>query len=635
MLKLQYDEGRETLSLKTGAIDFEFHRDKLYEIITLSDEDIKKINKSRINKQIYLPSAQMLPGQERYGSFVVNTLINAAYKYFSEVVTPTHNWTKATYKQVWNWTWMALEQNNRMYDPRFRDIISPEKKFEFEIKKDWAKYEYFLKGEKIEGYLKLKGTIDLVTKIDDNTIEIIDWKGLALDTPIPTIKGWKTMGELKVGDIIFDKDGVQTAVVGKSEVKTRPSYKITFDDKSSVVCDDEHLWLLKDGTVCVTTDLKVKNRISTTKPLRYGKKDLPIDPYVLGLWLGDGRNRSAEICGADSFVFDKIREKGYKLGENISSKDGFHVHTVYKTTKFLRQLDLLHNKHIPQIYLESSFSQRLDLLHGLMDSDGSVNSVRKQAIFTNCNLRLSTDVKKLLISLGQKPLQSFVKAHGFGLEVDCYPLSFKPIDINPFSLPRKAEKVVKEWGCGKSNYREIKQIEFLGKRETQCIKVDSPSSTYLCTENMIPTHNTGKMFNWGQNKPKTYETLQKDKQLMFYYYASKHIFPEYENIMITINFIRDGGPVTVCFDDSDYNEVESMVKETFLKVKNNEEPKLLDPTYRDHRCNKFCAFYKKQVDGKPLCAHIKDSIDTYGIQHTTDTEMVKGFTPGFYSAPGE
>jgi hypothetical protein len=635
LLKLEYDRGEKLLKLKTGAIDVEFERDKLYEITTLSDEDVKKINKSRINKQFFLPSSQIEFGQERYGSFVVNTLINAAYKHFSEKISPQHPWTRATYKTCWNWTWMALEQYNRMYDPRFSKIISPEQRFEFEIKEDWAKYEYFLKGKKLEGYLKLKGTIDLVTEVDENTIEIRDWKGLALNTPIPTIKGWKTMADLKVGDIIFDKDGVQTAVIGKSQVKKRPCYKITFDDKSSVVCDDEHLWLLKNGNISDTINLKLKDQIETAKPLRYSKKELPIDPYVLGLWLGDGRNRNAEICGSDLFVFEEIKRRGYKIGKNISTNENCNAHTVFHMTNRLRQLNLLKNKHIPEIYLESSFQQRLDLLRGLMDSDGNVNSVRKQAIFTNCNKRLSDDVIKLLLSLGQKPLQSHVKSKGFGLVVDNYPISFKPIDINPFLLPRKANKILKEWGYGKSNFRWIKNIELIGEGETQCIKVDSPSSTYLCTENMIPTHNTGKMFNWGKNEPKSYETLQKDKQLMFYYYAAKHIFPQYENIMITIIFVRDGGPVTVCFDDSDYQEVENMIKEAFLSVKNNQEPKLLDPSYRDHRCNKFCAFYKKQVDGKPLCAYIKDSLDEYGMDHTTDTEIVKGFSPGYYENPGE
>ena len=59
--------------------------------------------------------------------------------------------------------------------------------------------------------------------------------------------------------------------------------------------------------------------------------------------------------------------------------------TVLDTTHKLRKLGLLHNKHIPQIYLRSSVEQRLELLRGLMDSDGSVNTVRRQCVFTNCN----------------------------------------------------------------------------------------------------------------------------------------------------------------------------------------------------------------------------------------------------------
>lgn len=322
LLKIQYDEGKDILSLKTKAVEVEFNREDLYAVSQLSNSDIDKINKSRKNKQIYKPDAVLEYGHTRIGSKVVNTLINASYKYFSETVSPQHDWTQATFKQTWNCVWMALEQNKRIYDPRFRKIIQPEEHFNIEIKKPWSKYSYFLNGKKIEGNLTLKGTIDLVTEVDSNTIEIIDWK-------------------------------------------------------------------------------------------------------------------------------------------------------------------------------------------------------------------------------------------------------------------------------------------------------------------------FGRMFNFGKNQDKTYETLQKDIQLMFYYYAAKQIFPQYENIIITINFIRDGGPQTICFDKSDYLEIEKKIEETFTEIKNNNSPKLLDPTYKDHRCNKFCYFYKKKVEGKPFCAHIKDRIEEFGIDYVTETETADGFTIGHYEAPGE
>lgn len=637
LLKIQYDKGNERLKLKTSAIDLDIDREDIYIPTSLKDSDIDKINYSRRNKQIYLPTARLPYGQVRYGSKVVNKLITDSYTYFSTVVSPDHPWTNASYKQAWNWTWMALEQNNRAYDPRFRTIIAPEQKFDLKIEKDWAKYEFYLKGEKVEGYLGLKGTIDLVTKVDDNTIEIIDWKALPIETLLPTPDGWTTMGEVQVGDVLFDKNGKKTKVVGKSKVKQNKCYKIYFDDKTTVVSDVDHIWHLHDGKNKPAHELKVKDKISVTKAIETEQKDLPIDPYVLGLWLGNGRNRGGEICSAYDFVFEEIVKRGYEIGEDIGGKNRCQSHTVLGLTDSLRKLNLLHSKHIPDIYLRASISQRLDLLRGLMDSDGNVNVGRKQAVFTSCSKTLSDDVKKLLITLGQRVNQSNLNRDtNFKKNINVYPLHFRPLDINPFLVPEKADRIDPEWGPGQSNIRRIVKIEELeGEKTVQCIKVDSPSNTFLCTENMIPTHNTGKMFNWGKNEAKTFESLHEDKQLMFYYYAARQIFPQYKNIIITINFIRDGGAQTIAFDDSILEATENMIRQTFEEIKANEKPKLLDPTYNDHRCRLFCPFFKKKIGATPYCRYIADRIDELGIEYVTDTEMREGFTPGYYESPGE
>ena len=635
LLKMQYDEGKETLSLKTSAIDISCHREDLYIATRLTDEDINKINKTRINKQIFLPTAKLPYGQIRYGTIVVNKLITAAYEHFSKTVSPHHPWVKASYLNCYNWTWMALEQNNRHYDPRFRKIISPEQKFDLKIEEDWAKYSYFYQGQQIDGYLGLKGTIDLVTEVNEDTIEVIDWKGLPLDTPLPTPSGWTTMGDVKIDDILFDMDGNQTKVIGKSKVKNKPCYKITFDDTSTAICDDEHLWTLNNGNVVPVTKLKKRDKISLTKPINTENVDLPIDPYVLGYWLGNGRNRGGEICSSDQFIFDEITKRGYNLGEDIGDGENCESKTIFNLTKELRKLNLLHNKHIPSIYLRASYEQRLDLLRGLMDSDGNVNEVRKQAIFTSCTKELSNDTKELLLTLGQRPLQSYITRIVFDKEVEVYPISFRPVDINPFLLPRKADRIDINWGPGESNRRLIKNIELIDNQETQCISVDSPTSTYLCTENMIPTHNTGKMFNWGKNEAKTFETLQEDKQLMFYYYAIRKLFPNYKNVILTINFVRDGGAFSVPFDDSILPKIEGVIRDTFEDIKNKEMPKRLDPTYQDHRCKLFCPFFKRKVEGNNYCRHITDKIEDFGIDYVTETETREGHYVGYYENPGE
>lgn len=114
--------------------------------------------------------------------YSLNTIIEQVYKYYSEKTTH-HKWTIKDYKDCHAWVYKAIEFNNGMFDPRNRNILQPEQHFDFEIKKPWAKYSYNLDdGSKLDGYLAMKGTIDLITMVNDDTIEIIDWKtGRRLD----------------------------------------------------------------------------------------------------------------------------------------------------------------------------------------------------------------------------------------------------------------------------------------------------------------------------------------------------------------------------------------------------------------------------------------------------------------------
>lgn len=332
-------------------------------------------------------------------------------------------------------------------------------------------------------------------------VNMCDWKGLALDTKIPTPSGWTTMKDIKEGDQVFDARGKVCNVVGKSDVRKRPCFKLTFADTTTVVCDDEHLWVVgdKEGRVVDTKTLfeefkeGAREIVRLARPLDTPDVDLPLHPYVLGIWLGDGKHTSGEITNPEDFIWEKIKSCGYELGENYGrNTDRCRVHTVRGIRTALKELGVLGNKHVPAMYLRAGYEQRMQLLHGLMDSDGSANTVRKQAIFTSCSKRLSDDTMELLCSLGQRPLQSTTTQRGFGLTVTAYPISFRPQGINPFTLPRKADRMDAKWGPGLSWNRKFKSIEPVSTVPTQCIAVDSADSTYLCTERMLPTHNSGK-----------------------------------------------------------------------------------------------------------------------------------------------
>lgn len=114
-------------------------------------------------------------------TYNLNIIIEQVYKYYSEA-NPHHKWAVKDYKDCHAWVYKAIEFNSGMFDPRNRNILCPEQRFDIEIKKPWAKYSYDTDEGKLEGHLALKGTIDLITLVNDNTIEIIDWKtGRRLD----------------------------------------------------------------------------------------------------------------------------------------------------------------------------------------------------------------------------------------------------------------------------------------------------------------------------------------------------------------------------------------------------------------------------------------------------------------------
>ena len=125
-------------------------------------------------------------------------------------------------------------------------------------------------------------------------------------------------------------------------------------------------------------------KIYNPKPIVVKKNNLPLDPYILGAWLGDG----AAACGSltqssDSKIWEEISRRGYTFGKNhvhYPKRVGTDSRTIFNIRGILNKLNLLNNKHIPQEYLFASYEDRLDLLRGLMDTDGSYNKLRKRYV---------------------------------------------------------------------------------------------------------------------------------------------------------------------------------------------------------------------------------------------------------------
>lgn len=339
---------------------------------------------------------------------------------------------------------------------------------------------------------------------------IYDWKGLALDTPIPTPNGMTTMGELKEGDELYDGMGRITKVAGKSPIHHKKCYKIYFSSGEPVIADFDHNWAVEVGpnhkkTVMTTEEIYKCDKsvsIRLQPGVTHKKKSLPVDPYVLGVWLGDGKNSSGEVCISDTRIWEEILARGYRISEPQKDKRGKKCETrsIYGLIGQLKKAGVYKNKHIPEEYFTASAEQRKDLLAGLLDTDGHWHKNRREVTLDTTKDWWTKDLPRLVGSLGGKTTVCHYKTKGFGKKWSAHNFRiltlfnpFKAKDID-FTVANRAKREV-------AYISNIEQVESV---PTQCIKVTSPEHTYLFGNDYFVTHNTGDIHQ------KTSHTLGKE-----------------------------------------------------------------------------------------------------------------------------
>ena len=346
----------------------------------------------------------------------------------------------------------------------------------------------------------------------------IEGKALSIRTPVPTPDGWTELGDLRVGDRVFADTGRPVRVKDVTEVMLgRPCYEMTFSDGSQLVADDAHEWLTtnkRERRNHAMPSRRTTGEIAAT--LRYGTEynhhvhlsgsvlgpevRLPIHPYVLGLWIGDGTSTKAEITTADAEVLDEIRRCGYNVApasSPLSWRVGGTGHTRDPITgrytrndswsSVLRTAGLLGNKHIPVEYLRASTQQRWWLLEGLMDSDGYCDKWGR-CEFATIREPLAEQVHELVASLGFRPVIAKKPAMLSGVDHGPkYDVTFTP-DRPVFRLTRKA---MRQKCTGRFNrFRAIKAVRPVPSEAVRCIEIDHPSGMYLVGRSFIPTHNS-------------------------------------------------------------------------------------------------------------------------------------------------
>ena len=340
-------------------------------------------------------------------------------------------------------------------------------------------------------------------------------KQLAVDTPIPTPEGFKTMGELLVGDLVFDERGTPCRVVAKSQVDdTEQAYKLTFRDGSSIVAGARHLWNCeyiygKPKEVLWTTEeifewqLKYGTdndgqqrsviRIPVCGRLQMPDADLPVDPYLYGYWLGNGVANKPDITVRTGDVDDIISFIPYKLHNRYPQACGGSEILVYHELKKVL-VPTFRDKVIRPEYLRASESQRWALLQGLMDSDGCIGTRKSQSVYVSTILSLALSVRELLWSLG---IKNAIKAspstrNGWPTGEILYTIRFTTFDDQPTTrLIRKAVRQRIRKKKTRSCFHYLAGIEPIDHPvKMQCIQVDSPSHQYLAGKSMVPTHNS-------------------------------------------------------------------------------------------------------------------------------------------------
>jgi deoxycytidine triphosphate deaminase len=368
------------------------------------------------------------------------------------------------------------------------------------------------------GEFVLGSTLERVT-LPDDLVARLEGKALALETEVPTPAGWRTMAELQPGDLVFDATGMPTIIVAATEpMLRRPCREVVFSDGTTVVCDAAHQWVTCDKNgrrygrrrerVVTTTEIENtlfvrgerNHQIRLAEPIQYPVRELPIDPYVLGAWIGDGTTAKAEITCADGGILEEIACAGYAVGPQRTRPLTYRIGGTGQTRNLtgrmeqndslsstLRWTGLLGQKTIPNDYLRASVTQRESLLAGLMDTDGYIDKYGRCDL-TTIDEGLARSYIELVASLGFRPKLAKKRAVLNG--VDCgqaYEVQFTP-HRPVFRLGRKLARQKRTDSF--HLVRAISDVRQVPSVPVRCIQVSSASGLFLVTRAYIPTHNS-------------------------------------------------------------------------------------------------------------------------------------------------
>lgn len=308
--------------------------------------------------------------------------------------------------------------------------------------------------------------------------------------------------DLKIGDKIYDDSGKLTTVTNIWEQGKLPLYRVMLSDYRTIDVCKEHLWeviekqkskvlntgdLLKNYIINRKKTEKIKSGkeyryyLKHSKPLEYPEKELPLDPYTLGVLIGDGGlTQGVSFTSANPEIINYIP---YEVTKR-SQKYAYGIKNIKNIIKELNLNCKSECKFIPPIYKYGSVEQRLELLKGLMDTDGSIHAKKQIIEYSTFSTKLAHDVKSLVRSLGMYCVCSKRQTKG----LYSYRLFITP-NQQIFKLKRKAELLTnfKKSRASKCAIIEITPLEI--EKDAACIEVDNQSKLFVAND-FIVTHNS-------------------------------------------------------------------------------------------------------------------------------------------------
>jgi hypothetical protein len=357
-------------------------------------------------------------------------------------------------------------------------------------------------------------------------------KFLSNETPVLTPNGWCPIGTVSIGDSVIGSDGRPTKIIGVFPQGVQDLYWVTFSDGFRIEAGADHLWFTTtknernrgryvrgsrperrriptgvDGHGSVKTTAAIQMTLGSdhaipvlSGPVRYQAiGNLPIDPYVLGLLLGDGSftGTSPNFCKPESDVIDSL-ERGLPGGDTLSrySKDGSCGIRGGETTRLLRQLGLWGKrsweKSIPDLYMRASPEDRWAMLRGLLDTDGSVDQTGTGIEYASTSFELARQVTELARSLGAivHEAERVTNYTSNGETKAGRPSARLKIVFSDGACPVSSRKHLNRWkGSRRPQYRRIVAIEWSRRAEATCIAVAAKDRLYVA-DGFVVTHNT-------------------------------------------------------------------------------------------------------------------------------------------------